>query len=82
LPPNTDVLAGIKSSLGNADQKGTTYMSDLASDIHAAPVAPPPGASTFGAIMGRYLENVQFGRQSPADAAQKFFDEAKSQLKS
>jgi len=25
---------------------------------------------------------VQFGRQSPADAAQKFFDEAKSQLKS
>src|SRR5665647_1789103 len=82
LPPNTDVLAGIKSSLGNADQKGTTYMSDLASDIHAAPAAPPPGASTFGAIMGRYLENVQFGRQSPADAAQKFFDESKSQLKS
>jgi len=28
------------------------------------------------------VENVQFGRQSPADAAQKFFDEAKSQLKS
>jgi len=28
------------------------------------------------------VENVQFGRQTPADAAQKFFDEAKSQLKS
>jgi len=82
LPPNTDVLAGIKSSLGNADQKGTTYMSDLAADIHAAPVAPPPGASTFQTILERYVENVQFGRQSPADAAQKFFDEAKSQLKS
>jgi multiple sugar transport system substrate-binding protein len=82
LPPNTDVLAGIKSSLGNADQKAATYMSDLAADIHDAPVAPPPGASTFQTILERYVENVQFGRQSPADAAQKFFDEAKSQLKS
>ena len=82
LPPNTDILAGIKSSLGNADQKATTYMSDLAPDIHAAPASPPPGASTFGPIMQRYVENVQFGRQSPADAAKQFFDEAKSQLKS
>jgi len=82
LPPNTDVLAGIKSSLGNADQKAATYMSDLASDIHDAPVAPPPGASTFAAMLERYVENVQFGRQSPADAAKKLFDEAKSQLKS
>jgi len=45
-------------------------------------VAPPPGASTFQTILERYVENVQFGRQSPADAAKKFFDEAKSQLKS
>jgi multiple sugar transport system substrate-binding protein len=82
LPPNTEVLAGIKSSLGNADQKGTTYMSGLAADIHDAPVAPPLGASTFQTILERYLENVQFGRQTPADAAQKLFDEAKSQLKS
>jgi multiple sugar transport system substrate-binding protein len=82
LPPNTDVLAGIKSSLGNADQKGATYMSDLAADIHAAPVAPPPGASTFGGIMGRYLENVQFGRQTPEAAAKAMYDEAKAQIKS
>ena len=33
-------------------------------------------------MLERYEANVQFGRQSPADAAQKFFDEAKSQLKS
>ena len=57
-------------------------MSDLEPDIHDAQVAPPPGASTFAAMLERYEENVQFGRQSPADAAQKFFDEAKSQLKS
>jgi multiple sugar transport system substrate-binding protein len=82
LPPNTDVVAGIKSLLGNADQKAATYMNDIAGELHDSPVPPPPGASTFQAIMERYVENVQFGRQSPADAAQKLFDEAKSQLKS
>ena len=82
LPPNTDVLAAIKSSLGNADQKAATYMTDIAGELHAAPVASPSGTSTFQDIMERYVENVQFGRQSPAEAAQKLFDEAKSQLKS
>ncbi len=82
LPPNTDVLAEIKPLLGNADQKAATYMGDLAPVIHDAPVAPPPGASTFQKIMERYVENVQFGRQTPADAASKMFDEAKAQLKS
>jgi len=82
LPPNTDVLAAIKGSLGNADQKAATYMSDIAGELHDPPVPPPPGASTFQAIMERYVENVQFGRQSPADAAQKLYDEAKAQLKS
>jgi multiple sugar transport system substrate-binding protein len=82
LPPNTDILASIKPSLGNADQKAATYMNDIASELHDSPVPPPPGASTFQTIMERYVENVQFGRQSPADAAQKLYDEAKAQLKS
>jgi multiple sugar transport system substrate-binding protein len=82
LPPNTDILASIKSSLGNADQKAATYMNDIAGELHDPPVPPPPGASTFQTIMERYVENVQFARQSPADAAQKLYDEAKAQLKS
>ena len=82
LPPNTDVVASIKSSLGNADQKAATYMSDIAGEIHAAPVAPPPGAATFQTIMERYVENVQFGRQTPEAAAKALFDEAKAQIKS
>ena len=82
LPPNTDVLAAIKPKLGNADQKAATYMEDLAPVIHDAPLAQPAGASTFGAIFERYVENVQFGRQTPADAASKMYDEAKSKLTS
>jgi multiple sugar transport system substrate-binding protein len=82
LPPNTDVVASIKSSLGNADQKAATYMSDIAGEIHAAPVAPPPGAATFQTIMERYVENVQFGRQTPEAAAKALYDEAKAQIKS
>jgi multiple sugar transport system substrate-binding protein len=82
LPPNTDVVASIKSLLGNADQKAATYMSDIAGEIHAAPVAPPPGAATFQTIMERYVENVQFGRQTPEAAAKALYDEAKAQIKS
>ncbi len=82
LPPNTDIMAAIKPLLGNADQKAATYMSDIAGELHDPPVPPPPGASTFQTIMERYVENVQFGRQTPAEAAQKLYDEAKAQLKS
>jgi multiple sugar transport system substrate-binding protein len=82
LPANTDVLAAIKSLLGNADQKAATYLSAIEPDLRAAPVAPPPGASTFQTIMTRYVQEVQFGRQKPADAAKKLYDEAKAQIKS
>jgi multiple sugar transport system substrate-binding protein len=82
LPPNTDILAAIKPSLGNADQKAATYMTDIASELHDSPVPPPPGASTFQAIMERYVENVQFGRQTPEAAAKALYDEAKAQIKS
>ncbi len=82
LPPNTDILAGIKGSLGNADQKAATYMSDIAGDLHDAPVPPPPGASTFQAIMQRHVENVLFGKATPAAAAKAMYDEAKAQIKS
>lgn len=82
LPPNTDVLAGIKASLGSSDQKAATYLNDIAGEVRAAPVAPPPGASTFQTIITRYAQEVQFGRQTPADAAKKLYDEAKAQIKS
>lgn len=82
LPPNTEVLAAIKSSLGSSDQKAATYLNDIAGEIRDAPVPPPPGASTFQSIMTRYTQEVQFGRQTPADAAKKLYDEAKAQIKS
>lgn len=82
LPPNTEVLASVKPLLGNADQKAATYLADIADDLRAAPVAPPAGASTFQTIMNRYVQEVQFGRQTPAEAAKKLYDEAKAQIKS
>jgi multiple sugar transport system substrate-binding protein len=49
------------------------------------PPAPPPGGGTLGqpngGIMLRYEIDVLFGRSSTADAAQKFVDEVKSNLK-
>lgn len=82
LPPNTDILSTITPLLGNADQKAAAYMTAIKSEVHAAPVAPPPGASTFQSIMTRYMQDVQFGRSTIKDACQKMYDEAKSNLTS
>ncbi len=82
LPPNTEILAAIKSSLGASDQKAATYMNDIAGEVRDAPVPPPPGASTFQAIMERYVEDVQFGRKAADAAAKGLYDEAKAQIKS
>jgi multiple sugar transport system substrate-binding protein len=57
-------------------------MSDIAGELHDPPVPPPPGASTFQAIMERYVENVQFGKATPEAAAKSLYDEAKAQIKS
>ena len=51
LPPNTDVLAGIKSTLGNADQKAATYMSDLPSHLGSTVIAWRSGTRAAPASM-------------------------------
>ncbi|HPZ48999.1 MAG TPA: extracellular solute-binding protein [Propionibacteriaceae bacterium] len=81
LPPNTDILAAIKPKLGDADKKAADYLSAIAPDLREAPKPPPPGVSTFQTVMTRYVQDVQFGKSTPAAAAQALFNEAKGMIK-
>jgi multiple sugar transport system substrate-binding protein len=81
LPPNTDILKGITSKLGDADKKAADYLTAIAPDLRDAPKPPPVGVSTFQSVMTRYVQDVQFGKRTPADAAKALYDEAKGMIK-
>jgi multiple sugar transport system substrate-binding protein len=81
IPPNSEILAGVQSKLSPAQQVVAKYISDIKSEVGATPIAPPPGGGTLGTVLFRYGTDVFFGRASTADAAKKFVDEVKSNLK-
>jgi multiple sugar transport system substrate-binding protein len=81
IPPNTELLAGVTPKLSPAQQVVAKFITDIKSEVAATPIAPPPGAGTYAAVLFRYGTDVLFGRASTADAAKKFVDEVKSNLK-
>jgi multiple sugar transport system substrate-binding protein len=81
LPSNTTVLDGIQTLLADPDKKASAYLKSIEPDLRAAPVAPPPGVSTFQTMFNRAVQNVQFGKASSADAAKALYDEAKASIK-
>jgi multiple sugar transport system substrate-binding protein len=81
IPPNSEILAGVQSSLSPAQQKVAKYITEIKPEVGATPIAPLPGGGTLGAVLFRHGTDVFFGRTSTADAAQKFVDEVKSNLK-
>ncbi len=81
LPPNTEILTRITPKLGDADKKAAEYLKVIEPDLRDAPKPPPPGVATFQTVMNRYIQDVQFGRKSAADAARGLYDEAKGMVK-
>jgi multiple sugar transport system substrate-binding protein len=81
IPPNTEILAGVQSQLSPAQQVVAKYIIDIKSEVGATPIAPPPGGGTLAAVLFRHGTDVLFGKATTADAAQKFVDEVKSNLK-
>jgi multiple sugar transport system substrate-binding protein len=81
VPANTEILAAIKPKL-SADQAAVAkFIEDIKPELSDTPIAPPPGGGKINDTLQRYQTDVLFGRSSSADAAQKFVDEAKSNLK-
>jgi multiple sugar transport system substrate-binding protein len=81
IPANTEILAAIKPKLSPGQANVAKFIEDIKPELSETPIAPPPGGGKIGDIMNRYQSDVLFGRLSPADAAVKFTDEAKSNLK-
>jgi len=81
IPPNSEILAAVTSKLSPAQQEVAKYITDIKSEVGATPIAPPPGGGTLASVLFRQGTDVLFGRTSTADAAKKFVDEVKSNLK-
>ena len=81
IPPNSELLAGVTPKLSEAQQVVAKYITDIKTEVANTPIAPPPGGGTLAEVLFRNGIDVLFGRTSSADAAQKFVDEVKSNLK-
>lgn len=81
IPANTEILASIEPKLSPVQQKVAKFIADIEPELTTSPVAPPPGGGSIGTVLLRHQLDVLFGRMSPADAAAKFVDELKSNLR-
>jgi multiple sugar transport system substrate-binding protein len=81
IPPNTEILAAITPKLSPAQANVAKFIADIKPELATTPIAPPPGGGKIGDILARAQAEVLFGRSSSADAAKKFVDEAKANLK-
>jgi len=81
VPCNTEILEAIKPQLAKEQQAVVKYIEDIKPEVANTPVAPPTGAGKIAEIMFRHQTDVLFGRASTGDAAQKFVDELKSNVK-
>ncbi len=80
MPANGDMQAAIKPKLSKVQQTVQTFLNDIQPELADTPIAPPPGGGKIGEVMLRFATEVLFGRQSTAEAAQKFMDEMKSNM--
>jgi multiple sugar transport system substrate-binding protein len=80
IPPNTEILAAVTPKLSEAQQVVSKYITDIKPEVGETPIAPPPGGGTLAEVLFRNGLDVLFGKTNPADAAQKFVAEVKSNL--
>ncbi|MDT0446710.1 ABC transporter substrate-binding protein [Streptomyces johnsoniae] len=80
LPVNSTVRESIQADLPEADVASLEFFNEIASELSAAPTAPPLGAGDIPDMLERYGQEVLFGNQSPQEAASAFLAEADSAL--
>jgi multiple sugar transport system substrate-binding protein len=80
MPANSEVQEAVKPKLSKAQQTVQQFLIDIKPELGETPIAPPPGGGKTQEVMFRYSTEVLFGRQSTAEAAQKYVDEMNSNL--
>jgi len=81
IPANTEILAAITPKLSATQSGVAKYIAEIKPELAATPIAPPPGGGKLNDTLTRYQTDVLFNRTSAADAATKFVDEVKANLK-
>ena len=81
IPPNAEVLAAVRSKFSPEQQTVAKYIGDIKTEVATTPIAPPPGGGTIADVLTRHGTDAIYGKTSTAEAAQKFVDELKSNLK-
>ncbi|HET6529417.1 MAG TPA: extracellular solute-binding protein [Actinoplanes sp.] len=73
LPSNLDVRQQVADTVDNPAMKQSIAVeNELAATFGPAPSVPPPGHSDVKSELVKAAEEVQFGRQTPAEAAKAF----------
>ncbi|GAB3282032.1 ABC transporter substrate-binding protein [Kineosporia babensis] len=75
IPANADTLAAIRSDLDAPSEAAAKFNEQVEPLIEPPPALTPAGASDINAMLQRAAQEAFFGRQSTAEAAQKFVDE-------
>lgn len=80
IPANSEVRAAITPKLNPSDAATAKFIDEISAELGDAVPVPPAGSSVVNEVLVRYTSDVHFERMSPADAAKKAMDEAKSAL--
>ncbi|WP_182111233.1 MULTISPECIES: ABC transporter substrate-binding protein [unclassified Actinotalea] len=79
-PPNSALREAIADLVSDADAATLAYIDEIADEVgEVAPPAPVGGGNT-SEVLSRYLAEVLFERQTPAEAARAFIDEVNAGL--
>jgi multiple sugar transport system substrate-binding protein len=81
IPANSELQTHIQPKLSPAQQTVSKFIAEIKPELGETPIAPPPGGGTMDNVMFRTMTDVLFGKASVADAAKKFVDEMKQNLK-
>jgi multiple sugar transport system substrate-binding protein len=74
LPSNLDIRKQVAAATDNAAMKETiAVMDELGKNFGPAPTVPPKGHSTVRSELIKAAEEAQYGRATPAQAAEQFF---------
>jgi multiple sugar transport system substrate-binding protein len=80
IPPNAEVLAAVQSKFSPEQQVVAKFIADIKTEVGNTPIAPPPGGGTIAELLTRHGTDVIYERTSPAEGAEKFVTELKSNL--
>jgi multiple sugar transport system substrate-binding protein len=80
VPPTPTVTDAIRDKLPEHDRVATEFLEALAQEELAPTYVYPKGAASFANLLETTAAEVEFGRQTPAQAAQALVDAAAADL--